>query len=322
MKKEYVILAVIILALSVYLILRNPDRTHYELPTVPVIAGDISKIEISKVDSSISLNKEDDTWHIAPKGYPADGSKVENMLDVIKDVTLTAMVSESKNYTRYDLNDENKITVKAWAGDKLGREFELGKAATSYRHTFVKLADDHRVYHAQGNFRSKFDQTVDNLQDKKVLSFDGSEIQEIRVTKGKQEIALSRTQVPADVAPAKKAEAESPASEKKEQPVWQTADGKKADQAKLSQLLRSLSSLRCEKYVDDRKKEDFTDPIFTIELRGTEEYTLSIFAKTDKDAKDYPAVSSANDYPFLLSESKADDLMKKPDEILKKPDKA
>jgi hypothetical protein len=319
-KKEYIMLAVIILALSVYLILRNPDRTHYDLPKIPEVAGkNISKIEISRSDASISLNRKDNTWRIAPKGYPANCSKVENMLDIIEQLILTALVSESKNYSRYDLDDKKKITVKAWAGDKLRREFEVGKAATSYRHTFVKLADDHRVYHARGNFRSKFDQTADNLQDKAVLSFEKTEIQKIRMAKGKQEMVLTQTQVGSKISPAKEADAESPPSEKKEETVWQTSDGKKADDAKLNQLLASLSSLRCEKYIDECKKEDFTNPIFTIELKGTEEYSLSIFSKTDKHAKGYPAVSSANDYPFLLSNSKADNLMKRPDELLKKP---
>ena len=319
-KKEYVVLAVIILALSLYLILRSPDRTHYKLPKVPDIAGDISKIEISKFDSSIAISKKDDTWRIAPQGYPANTNKVEDMLDIIEELTLTAMVSESRNYSRYDLNDEKKITVKAWTGDTPRREFEVGKAATSFRHTFVKLADDHRVYHARGNFRAKFDQTLDNLRDKTVLSFDKTEIQEVHTTRGKEVMAFSRTQVPVQVSPSEEADAESPPSEK-QQKVWQTADGKKADEAKLKRLLTTLSDLRCEKYIDDRNKEDLMSPIYTIQLKGVQEYTLSIFAKTDKNDKNYPAVSSANDYPFLLSDWQADNLMKKPDEMLKGPDK-
>jgi hypothetical protein len=160
---------------------------------------------------------------------------------------------------------------------------------------------------------------VEDLQDKAVLSFEKTEIQEIRMAKGKQEMVLTQTRVPSKISPAEEADAESPPSEKKEETVWQTSDGKKADDAKLDQLLTSLSNLRCEKYIDERKKEDFTNPIFTIELKGAEEYSLSIFSKTDKHAKDYPAVSSGNDYPFLLSNSKADNLIKRPEELLKKP---
>ncbi len=321
-KKEYSILLAVIIALSLYLTLRNPDRTLYKLPEVPEVARkDISKIEIAKPDISIVLNKQGGSWHIAPQAYSADTDMVKNMLDVIEKLTLTALVSESKNYDRYNLNDNEKIVVKAWKEDTLRREFEVGKAATSYRHTFVKLAGDDRVYHARGNFRDKFDQTVDNLRDKTVLSFDQTEIQEIRIAKGEQLMVFGRKQVPVEVTAGKEAEVRSPPSPKAET-VWQTAEGKKGDESKLSRLLTTLSNLRCEKYIDDRKKEDFTNPIYALQLKGLQEYTLSIFAKTDKSDKNYPAVSSANDYPFLLSDRQADDIMSNPDEMLQKSDKS
>ena len=57
-KKEYIILVIIIIALSLYLILRNPNRTFYELPEIPSVSGkNISKIEIAKTKSAIVLNK-------------------------------------------------------------------------------------------------------------------------------------------------------------------------------------------------------------------------------------------------------------------------
>ena len=321
-KKEYSILLAVIIALSLYLTLRNPDRTQYQLPEVPEVdRKDISKIEIAKPDISIVLNKQGGSWHIAPQAYSADTDKVKNMLDVIEKLTLTALVSESKNYDRYNLNDNEKIVVKAWKEDTLRREFEVGKAATSYRHTFVKLAGDDRVYHARGNFRDTFDQTVDNLRDKTVLSFDQTEIREIRIAKGEQLMVFGRKQVPVEVTAGKEAEVRSPPSPKAET-VWQTAEGKKGDESKLSRLLTTLSNLRCEKYIDDRKKEDFTNPIYALQLKGLQEYTLSIFAKKDKSDKNYPAVSSANDYPFLLSDGQADDIMSNPDEMLQKPDKS
>jgi hypothetical protein len=37
-KKEYSILLAVIIALSLYLTLRNPDRTQYQLPEVPEVA--------------------------------------------------------------------------------------------------------------------------------------------------------------------------------------------------------------------------------------------------------------------------------------------
>jgi hypothetical protein len=320
-RKEYIILVAIILALSLYLLLRKQDRTHYKLPGVtPIAQADISKIEIFKKGSAITLIKKDTIWRIAPEGYPADASKVRDMLDKIEKLALTALVSESKNYTRYDLGDDKKLAVKAWAGDTLKRDFAIGKVAPSYRHTFVQLSGDYRVYHASGNFRGVFDQTLDKIRDKVVLKFDKAEITEIRVSKGKESKGFGRKQVPVEIKLDQQGEASSPPATRTET-LWETAEGQKADQAELDRLLTILSNLRCEKYLDDRKKEDFTEPIYTVQARGIQEYSLSIFGRPDKDTKAYPAISSVNDYPFSLQEQQANDIMKDPEELLTKPKK-
>ena len=318
-RKEYIILVAVIVALSLYLFLRKQDRTHYKVPKVPPIAqADISKIEISKKGIAITLIKKDNIWRIAPQGYPADAGKAENMLDAIEKLTLTALVSESKNYTRYDLGGDQKLTVKAWTGDTLKRDVAIGKVAPSHRHTFVQIGGDHRVYHASGNFRGVFDLTLDNLRDKMVLRFEKAEIQQIRVNKARESTTFGRKQVPVEIKLDREAEASSPPASKMET-LWESAEGKKADEAKLDRLLNTLSNLRCEKYVDDRKKEDFTEPIYTVNLEGAQEYMLSIFEKTEKDAKTYPAISSKSEYPFLLRESQANDIMKDPEGLLAEP---
>lgn len=321
-KKEYIILIAIIISLSLYLILRSPDRTRYHLPKLPdVLRFDISKIEISKPDTSIAMNIKGDIWHIAPQGYPANTGKIKNLLDIIEKLPLTALVSESKNYNRYDLNDEKKITVRAWAGDTLRREFVVGKATASRKHTFVKLAGDHRVYQALGNLRPVFDQTVDRLRDKRVLSFERAEIQEIHIAKDQKSVIFSRKQVPVKVSAGQEADAQSPPSPKSKT-IWQSADGKEADKSRLNNLLTTLSNLRCQKYIAGRKKEDFTKPIYTLQLKGAREYTLSIFAKTDEDKKTNPAISSENDYPFMLPAWLTSRIIVDPDKFFKKPDKS
>jgi hypothetical protein len=320
-RKEYIILVAVVLALSLYLFLRKQDRTHYKLPEVtPIVRSDISKIEISRKGTAIILIKKDTIWRIAPQGYPADKGKVKGMLDAMEKLTLTALVSESKNFARYNLGGDQKLAVKAWAGDKLKRDFAVGKVAPSYRHTFVRVSEDYRVYHASGNFRDVFDQTVDNIRDKVVLKFDKAEITEIRVSKGEESKIFGRKQVPVEIELDKEAAVSSPPATRRET-LWETAEGQEVDEAKLDRLLTILSNLGCEKYLDDRKKEDFTEPIYSVQARGIQEYSLSIFGRLDKDTKAYPAVSSGNDYPFLLQEQQANDIMKDPEELLAEPEK-
>ena len=321
-KKEYIILAVIIIALSVYLFMRRDDRTLYELPEVPQVSQkDITRLQISKGTTLIDLNKKDNSWFIAPKEYPTDAAKVKNMLDTIEKFTLTALVSESKNYTLYDLSDNAKVNVKAWQGDSLKRDIDVGKSASSFRHTFVKTAGDDRVFHARGNFRDTFDTTVDDLRDKVILKYTPSDIQEIKVTQEQRSFTLNRSQLPEkeESPTADKNENETPSAQKT---AWQTADGRTGDDVALNRLLNTLSNLRCQTFIEDRGKEAFTSPMITIELKGTQEYSLSVFAKTEEKDSEQPAISSANKYAFLLAGSQVESIVRDASDILKKPETA
>ena len=319
LKKEYAILAVVIAVLISYLILYKKDRTHYQLPVVSEIKKNrITQIEIGNPGGSVILNRKDKTWYIGPEEYLADSDKVKNMLDVIEKLTVTALASESKNYFRYDLNNDKKITVKAWDGNTIIRKFNIGKSATTYRHTFIKLEKDSNVYHARGDFRHSFDQALDKLRDKNVLSFEKNDIHEIQMLNDKKTILVKRKEQPV-VDNEKKGNETNPSAAKEHGMIWQTVEGRQLDKSKLERLLSSLSRLDCEKYIDGGKKEDFVNPSFIIKLKGdAKDYTLSVFSKTNKDATTVPAVSSENHYPFLLSDFQVDDFKKTMEEILKK----
>ena len=83
-------------------------------------------------------------------------------------------------------------------------------------------------------------------------------------------------------------------------------------------MLTTLSNLRCEKYLDDRKKEDLSDLIYTIQLTGMKRYSLSLFGKDDEKSNSYPATSSENEHPFSLPSWQVNDIMKNPADLLEK----
>ena len=318
-KKEYIILVLVIVALSVYLYMRSADRTLYELPEIPPVnEKDLTKLEITRAKTVMVLNKKDDQWFIAPAEYPTDANKVKDMLDAIKNLSLTALISESKNYNRYELDEEQKINVKASQGDNLKLDIDVGKTASSFRHTFVRPSGDERVFHARGNLKNTFDVTVDSLRDKTVLSIKPADIQQININKEQQSLAFTRTQVPVQVKSpdAEKSTDAAPPAPKR---VWQAATGQPVNESALNQLLNALASLRCEKFIDDRKKEDFKSPLFTIELKGGQDFNLSIFPKAEENDPNYPAVSSGSGYPFELSASQVDRIMKEPSALLQTP---
>lgn len=315
-KKEFIVLAIVIVAVSLYLIAHKRDRSHYELPAVAAISKkDITKLEVAKGESQIALVRKDNLWYVDPQGFLADAEKVSRMLDALENLTLTALVSESQSYVRYDLDEQNRIQVKAWNGERLVRDIEVGKTAPSFRHTFVKPAHDKNVYHARDSFRDRFDITVADVRDKKALVFQPEDARELRISRDKQTVDFTRSQKPAEEPAADQA---SPSEDSSVKPLWLSSDGHKADQAKLDRLISTLSNLRCESYVEGRTKEEFTEPIYAVQLKGNEEHSLSIFAKLKEEDKKYPAVSSGNPDPFFLSESLAKRIMTDPAELIEK----
>lgn len=314
-KGEYIILAVVIVILSAYLILRKQDRSFYDLPNIPRISReDITKIEISKKDRTITLNKKNDTWYIAPEDYLADKDKISGMLDTIETLSLTALVSESKNDAIYDLGDDKKITVKAWSSDgSLKREFEVGKPAESYRHTHIKLPQDDRIYHASTNFRPKFDQRMEDLRDKTVLSFDKKGI--IKITFIKQGKTYEFDKNEPEKADASNASTDTSGTAKPAEPVWKYVGNGTVDQTRLESLLDIVSKLKCEKYIYDKKKDDFKHPDFTMVFSGPQEYAVKIFSKKDKDDKNRPCISSGSTQPFEIPDYQANHFM---ESLLKK----
>lgn len=306
LKKEFIILGVIIAALTVYLFQRSGDRTRYTLPEVPALsASEITKIEITRTGQSVVLVRQGDRWVIDPTGVRAAPKSVQEMLETLTGLTLTALVAESKNYPLYELDEEHKIHVRAWQDGRLKREFDIGKTAPSFRHTFVRLAGDERVYHARDNFRFRFTGGPEDFRDKNVLSFKRPDITAVHITSGNAEATFTRD--PGADPPG--------APTPEEAGLWKDPTGAAVNGARLNALLAVLSDLTCEKFIPDRDKDSFGRPVFSITLTGVQEHSLSIFAPPGADAGDHPAVSSGSDSPFVLSEEQAKTIMQDPREL-------
>jgi len=308
--KEMAILIFVIAVLVFYITSEKGDKTHYELPAIEALnRDDISGIKLLRDDSEILMIRKNDTWLAGPREYPADTSLITKMLDTVSGIRLTALASESRNYALYELDAKKQIVVEVLKGDSLLRKLTIGKPASSYNQTFVLLDDDYRVYHAEGNIRNEFDKSLNDLRDKKVLTIQ-EEISQVTIRKGNDELNLVRAVAPVSV---------DVSEENKQQksddrgPQWTTADGKPVKSGEVDDILKTLSSLVCDSFIEEKSKEDLLSPVYTVTVQGSKTYSLSFFEKEDDK---YPALSSESAYPFLLSSWKADKIMKDPEKLL------
>jgi len=347
MKKEFIILGVVIVLLLGFLLFRSANKMHYQVPELkPLAVENFDKIEIIKPGLTITISKTDDKWLIAPNNYPTAGDKIEKITGTVAKLSITELISKFKDYERYDLGAEKAIHVKVYQKDQVVRDFFIGKRAPTYGHTFVRLDGDDNVYYALEAFDSNFNVKIDDLRDKTVMQLDQNEISELEIEKEGEKLLFTRqvkTTPPPAVEPGTKESSEPKAEEPKvettppatsqpEEINWVTAEGKKGKKATVDSLLGQFAQLSCQEYIEAKTAEDFKDqtPIFTLRLKGAKEYTLKIFAKEEekKEGEEkgmgggmYPAISSENPYPFMLSSYKAEDIMKKPGELLDEPEK-
>lgn len=306
MKKEYILLAVLILALSAYLVFKKDNQRNYTLPQPAAIEkGKIGRMVITpKKDSDgriIELKKDKDVWEVTDKKFAADMTAVNHLLDAARNLRLSALISESADLVRYDLDETRAIGVRVSSGKETLLEFKIGKTAPSGNHTFVMLEGDTRIYQADGSFRNAFDTTVDALRDKRVLTFKEEAIKRITLEKGGVSKVLDAVQLP----------------EGKEKPSvsWRVEDTPLPDSEALTNLLSSLSFLACERFPDTISKQELEkeSPTCKITLETETQMVLNLFDRDNGET--LFGTSSTSPYAFILESYKGKDILSYVDKI-------
>jgi hypothetical protein len=293
-RPEYVILAVVIVGLGLAVALRSGNRVRYTLPEVKSVkADDITRITVARAAGSLELEKREGTWRIQPEGYAADPTLVKPMVDALAELSLTALVSEAQSYARYELDEAGRMRVTAYAGEAVVRQLDVGKQDSNQRSSFLLLPGDKRVWSSRQNLRSLLDKDKDKLRDMTVLSFQQDSIVEITAKRGKETLDL------------KKATEES-ADKKTTTTTWNTSSGEAWNQDGVTQLLRTLAILRCQRYGD--KGVDVGKELVNVFLKAQDGtgYTVSFH---EKAGNQYPGLSSKSDYPFYVADYQYQDVV-------------
>ena len=303
MKKELLILIVIIAGLAVYLWTHNADRINYELPQIETLTtGKITRIEIKAPDETITLTRQDDAWTVGSRPYPANERLVDTMLNAISGLEVSALASGSENYARYSLDEASAIRVTAWEGENPVRSFSVGKAASTQSNTFITLDDRPQIYLSERNLRMTFDKSSDMFRDKSVLSFSMDAVQSLSIANGPASLDLKK---------------ETQGDDSPKQSSWTQADGGQVDSQKVQDLLRPLHALKCQAFIEDKEKEDFANPELTITVHAEQTHTLHLFPKPeDANGHSRPATSSEARYPFIISKHNAQDIFESADRVL------
>ena len=291
-KKEYLILIFLIVILGIYLWNYKSNRINYELPQPEKISSrDVARLDLNRSKTKVSLENREGEWYIAKKDYRAKKDKVQKILDTISEIDIGTLISKSRKYKRYKLDNAQCLTIKAFDdSDHLLREIKIGKSASANNNNYLRLKDDPRIYLAKTPVSKDFALSTQKLRDKTVLEFSKDEIDSLILENSGRIKAQKVTKQSGD-AP-------------QEVTYWKDASGQKLNKNKVNDLLNQLRDLECSSFYQKDFKKEMTSFDFKVTLHGSSDHFLQLYIRQGDKQNTYQGISSYTDYPFKLNSYK------------------
>lgn len=297
-KKEYYILTGLVLLLSLYLVFHNTGKINYTLPTLKTLStNDIINMSITGTDVSINLDKEKAGWRLKPDNYRVNTTLMNELVETTAKASIIDLVSKTKNYQIYGLDNKKGIHVVAKGKDgAVLRDFVIGTQTTGGDFTYIKLKNDTNVYTIKGRVRNKFEITADKIKDKKVLSFITGDINKITIKGDGINISYVK-------------------ENKDKKPVWKTSGGKSIDTKKINDYLNELSLVKFDTFTTKNL------PAAAVTITLSDKKGLHTLAISRKTGNVYIGTSSYSGRNFLMKEEIGDTINKNIDNLKKELNK-
>jgi uncharacterized protein DUF4340 len=240
--------------------------------------ADIRKIDIKKVDGRETAIEKDKsgTWQMtAPSAYLVDKDSASQLSSSVSNVSSDRVVEEKgSNLNEYGLVPPN-IEVDVTLKDGKTKKLLIGDDTPTGSGAFAMLEGDPRVFTIASYTKTGFDKTVNDLRDKRLLTFDQDKLSRVELSAKKQDIEFGRNK-----------------------DSWQILKPKplRADSLQVDELVRKLKDAKMDLAISDEDAKKaaaaFTSgtPAATVKLTdpsGTQELQVR------KNKDDYYAKSSS-----------------------------
>ena len=293
-RKNLIIPFAAIVILGLYLAFNTTGKMNYKIPEFNYIESKtIDKIEITGEKGKLNLYSENGVWKFDPDNYRADPSKMTKVLSFLENPQFIDMVSNSKNYQNYGLQEGKFIHIKARivgnSSTHPNRELLIGDQNQNGNFAFIRTPDNTAVFTVQANIRTLFDVNQNDLLDKQIFHMDTSKIDKIDLISDDQKTTINKT-VDSD-----------------NKDIWKSENGLDLDTTTIDQSLRYLGNSRFESYSLERSVNNDKN-LFMVNLY--EEGIIHSLSILKKNEKNYSALSSFTVEEFILSENTGTQIMK------------
>ncbi|MEE2713423.1 MAG: DUF4340 domain-containing protein [Planctomycetota bacterium] len=330
------ILAVIQVVLLV--VIGSPDAItddvalegHRMMPDLA--AADIGELIVESEDGkSVDIKRVGEGWVLANRGdYPARAEQVKSTTKALRKLyAIRKLTSDAKRYHDLEVDADSfhlRVTVKDTAGATID-EFYLGEQGSADKLVYRQVDND-QAWAATGPDSWDFDASTSAWIDTQYTDLSKEDLRKVEI-KRKDDSLVLVAKVETKTEAAKPGDDKPAAPQVTETVTWVAmVDGKEAttDEAKVSSLLGSLTSLNLAEPVGKQLKPEFgfddATATATLTMKDGTVHTLRVGKKREGDANDWYFKSSTSEFVVTLRDYTITDYFnKKVTDVLKVEEK-
>jgi hypothetical protein len=166
--------------------------------TTPKISSmtdsEIGKIELKKKDGQdIVLEKSGDTWRItAPQAYQADQDTMSSLVSSLTSLTADSVVEQkASDLASYGLAQPSESVVITGKGGKT-QTLLIGDEVPTGGDVYAKTEGSSKIYTVASYTRTSVDKSLNDLRDKRLLTFDQNSLARVELTSKGQDIDFGK----------------------------------------------------------------------------------------------------------------------------------
>jgi hypothetical protein len=158
---------------------KKPGDTVVKVLLIP--EDQIREVRLKKGGDTLVLRRDGSKWRIAePQAYPADPAAVGGVTSMLAALNATATIEEkATDFAQYGLNPP-ALDVTVVRKDGKTDELQVGDATPTNAGFYARLAGSARVVLLTSYAKEAIDKRVDDLRDKRLLTFDQDKIARVQ----------------------------------------------------------------------------------------------------------------------------------------------
>jgi hypothetical protein len=199
--RNLLIAAVILAALSgvVWWSKRHPEAssttsTAASPKLVDIPDAQVQSIDLKKKDGATAeLQRQNGKWVItAPEALPADQDAVTSLTSSLNPITADNIVEDKPaDSSKYGLNAPS-LTVTVHEKNGKSDQIFFGDDVPAGSLVYARVGTDPKVYAVSSSTKSSLDKSVNDLRDKRLLTFNSNQLTRIELVSGKSDIEFGK----------------------------------------------------------------------------------------------------------------------------------